>query len=419
MLCGTLAHVTPAPSDRITYIGRTTHRNSGTLFGIRQRDRRMHILCCGKSGTGKSHLLKSLIAQDIRAGGAFALFDPHGDLALSIRELVIANGSAAPIYLDPGDPRSEWRFNPFAHVPPENHALAAAGVVEVFKKLWADDWGPRLEHLLRNVAFTLLETPESTFGDVPTLLNDRSFRQSVARDLENSVVRTFWLEEFDKYSAPFRATVTAPLHNKVGALLTDPTLRRFFTAQGTFLNLREVMDGGRILIVNLDKGRLGENGTNLIGSLLLSHIGLTGLARSGQAERERRDFAVFVDEFYSFTTLSLANMLAEMRKFAVSLVLSQQHLSQVDQAVRDAVFGNVGTIIAFRVGATDGAFLAREFAAAFSAGDLTGLERYNICIRLLIDGQPSRPFSASTLDDVDIALILSETSATIESQEGV
>ena len=376
----------------------------------------MHILCCGKSGTGKSPLLKALIAQDIRARGAFALFDPHGDLALSVRELVPADHSVTCVYLDPGDPRSDWRFNPFAGVAPENRALAAAGVVEVFKKLWADDWGPRLEHLLRNVAFTLLETPSSTFGDVPTLLNDRSYRQSVARDLENSVVRTFWLEEFDKYSPAFRATVTAPLHNKVGALLTDPTLRRFLTEQGTFLNLREVMDDGGILIVNLDKGRLGENGTNLIGSLLLSHIGLTGLARSSQTERDRRDFAVFVDEFYSFTTLSLANMLAEMRKFAVSLVLSQQHLSQVDQAVRDAVFGNVGTIIAFRVGAADGAFLSREFASVFSPGDLTGLERYNVCVRLLIDGQPSKPFSASTLDDVDVALILAQTTAEIGSE---
>ena len=359
------------------------------------------------------------MAQDIRAGGAFALFDPHGDLALSIRELVTADGSAAPIYLDPADPQSEWRFNPFAHVPRDDHALAAAGVVEVFKKLWADDWGPRLEHLLRNVAFTLLETPESTFGDVPTLLNGRSYRQSVARDLENSVVRAFWLEEFDKYSAPFRATVTAPLHNKVGALLTEPDSSPLLHgARNLYQSPRR--HGWRAHFHRKrGQGRLGENGTNLIGSLLLSHIGLTGLARSGQPERERRDFAVFVDEFYSFTTLSLANMLAEMRKFAVSLVLSQQHLSQVDQAVRDAVFGNVGTIIAFRVGASDGAFLTREFAAAFSASDLTGLERYNICIRLLIDGQPSRPFSASTLDDVDIALILSETSPPSEAQQDV
>jgi hypothetical protein len=395
-----------APSDRITYIGRTTHRNSGVLFGITQSDKRMHCLCTGKSGTGKSHLLKSLMAQDVEAGAGFALFDPHGDLACAVSELAEENGPEAPIYLDPADAASPWRFNPFAGVKPENQALAASGVVEVFKKLWADDWGPRLEHLLRNVAFTLLETPESTFGDISALLSDRTYRLSLARDLTNPVVRDYWCEEFDKYSPAFRATVIAPLQNKVGALLTDPVLRRFFTEPGELLDLRAIMDEGRVLIANLDKGRLGESGANLIGSLLVSHIGLAGLSRSSVLERDRVDFAVYLDEFQIFTTLSLANMLAEMRKFRVNLVLSTQSVSAIDHAVRDAVFGNVGTIITFRIGAADASFLSREFASVFSAGDLTGLERYHVCIRLLIDGQPSKPFSAATLDPVDLALML-------------
>jgi hypothetical protein len=365
----------------------------------------MHLLCTGKSGTGKSHLLKSLMVQDVAAGTGFALFDPHGDLAREVRDLAEAEHPSECIYLDPSDVGCRWRFNPFSGVARENYALAASGIVEVFKKLWADDWGPRLEHLLRNVAFTLLEIGGATFGEIPLLLTDRTHRLTIARELTNPAVRDFWCEEFDKYSPAFRATVIAPLQNKIGALLTDPTLRRFFTESGELLDLRTVMDGGHILVANLDKGRLGENGANLIGSLLLSQIGLTGLARSTQRENERQDFAVFVDEFQTFTTLSLANMLAEMRKFRVSLVLSQQHLSQVDTAIRDAVFGNVGTIVSFRVGAVDAGFLSREFASVFSAADLTGLERYQACVRLLIDGEPSRPFSAATLDPTDLTLI--------------
>lgn len=389
--------------DYLTYIGRTNHRNTGQAFGIRQSDRRLHLLMMGKTGTGKSHLLRIIAEQDLASGLGFALFDPHGDLARSLRRIVPDARRADLIYIDPTDSISGWRFNPFADVPPANQPLAAAGIVEVFKKLWIDDWGPRLEHLLRNVAYTLLETPGSTFGSIPDLLVDRSFRLGIARELTNPVVRSFWYDEFDKYTPAFRATVIAPLQNKIGALLTDPVLRRFFTGPGSPIDLPRVMDERKIILVNLDKGRLGEGPATLLGSLLLSHIALAGLARSSQAESERRDFAVLLDEFQLFTTHSLANMLSELRKYRVSLVLATQYLAAVDRPIRDAVFGNVGTMVSFRVGASDAALLAREIGPPLAPSDFTDLPKHSIYVRLLIDGEPSRPFSAVTLAAVDSA----------------
>jgi type IV secretory pathway TraG/TraD family ATPase VirD4 len=386
-----LAHMSLAPD--ITYIGRTNHRNIRRLFGIRQADRRSHALLIGATGTGKSHLLNLIAQQDVAAERGFALFDPHGDLAITVKELVPHDRL---VYVDPADPDCPWRFNPFANVPVAEQPLAANGMVEVFKKIWSDDWGPRLEHLLRNVAFTLLETPDATFADVPTLLTDRSFRLSVTSELSNPVVVAFWSDEFDKLTPAFRSTVISPLQNKIGALLTDPALRRFFSEPGELLDLPRIMDEGKMVLVNLDKGRLGEGPAILLGSLLLSHMALTGLARSGRPERERRDFAILLDEFQLFTTQAIANMLSELRKFRVSLVLGTQFLGALDPAIRDATMGNVGTIISFRVGATDAAWLAKEFGTPLEPGDFTSLPRYHVYAKLLIDGEPSRPFSAET-----------------------
>jgi hypothetical protein len=267
--------------------------------------------------------------------------------------------------------------------------------VDTFKKLWRDDWGPRLEHLLRNVVFALLETEDASFGDVPQLLTNRTHRLELARSLSNGAVRDFWCDEFDKYSPAFRATVIAPLQNKIGALLTDPVLRRFFTESGTRLDLSRIMNEGQILVLNLDKGRLGESSASVVGSLLLSHIALAGLARSAEPEATRRDFGVFVDEFQTFTTQALANMLSELRKYRVSMILATQYLSVLDPQIRDAVLGNVGTLITFRVGAADAGALARELGDPVTVEDLTGLRHYDVFLRLLITGQPSRAFSAS------------------------
>ena len=392
----------PNRDQELTYFGKTNHRNAGIQFGIKQRDRRSHFYVIGKTGTGKSTLIRTMIAQDMAAGRGCALFDPHGDLVSQVRDLVPKSRGVDVIDLNVPDPALPWHFNPFASVPADGRSLAAAGLVEVFKKLWPDDWGPRLEHLLRNVVYTLLETPGTTLGDVPALLSDRSYRKDVVSGLENSMVRSFWIDEFDKYSPAFRAVVVAPLQNKIGALLTDPILRRILTEPGPTLNLRKIMDEGRVLLVNLEKGRIGEGPAALLGSFLLSHIALAGIARSDQAEKSRRDFMVYADEFQTFTTLAFANMLSELRKYRVGMVLANQHLSQLDPDIRDAVMGNVGTLVCFRVGAADAAYLAKELDPVFSATDLISLPQFAVYLKLMIDGEPSRPFSASTISPSEI-----------------
>lgn len=342
-----------------------------------------------------------MFEQDIAAGQGCALFDPHGDLVSEVRELVRSKHREDVIDLDVPNPELRWHFNPFSDVLPGNQALAAASLVEAFKKIWVADWGPRLEHLLRNVVFTLLETPGASLADIPPLLTDKTFRSDLIANLQNTIVREFWTEEFDRYSQPFRAVVTAPLQNKIGALLTDPLLRRILTEEGPSIDLREIMNTSKILLVNLDKGRIGEGPATILGSFLVSHIALAGLSRSAQPEIKRRDFLVYLDEFQTFTTLSLVTMLAELRKRSVSMTFANQFLAQIDPAIRDAVFGNVGTLISFRVGAADASYLSRELAPVFSAEDLISLPRYHVYIRLLIDGEASRPFSATTLASVD------------------
>jgi hypothetical protein len=270
-------------------------------------------------------------------------------------------------------------------------------LVEVFKKIWPDDWGPRLEHLLRNVVYTLLEHPNSSLADIPRLLADRTFRSEVIGSISDTVVRDFWRNEFERYSPGFRSVVIAPLQNKVGSLLTDPILRRILTEPGEHLDLRRIMDGDTFLLVNLDKGRIGEGPAATLGSFLVSHMALAAVSRSDLPERDRKDFAIVLDEFQTFTTHSLATMLVELRKYRVGMVLATQHLSQIDSAIRDSVFGNAGTIITFRVGAADGAFLARELAPTFPVVELLSLPRFHIYLRLLIDGECSKPFSATTL----------------------
>jgi len=389
------------PNNRITYFARTNHRLSNTPFGIRQSDRLSHFYAIGKTGTGKSTVLRTMAAQDLTAGNGMALFDPHGDLVSDVRSLVPEGRLPDLTYLNVPDPALDWHFNPFAGVSRESRALAAAGLVDTFRKIWPDDWGPRLEHLLRNVVFTLLETPGSTLGDIPTLLTDRTYRNSLVDGLENDIVRDFWRDEFDKYSPGFRSVVIAPLQNKIGALLTNPLLRRIFVEPGHTVRLRSLMDRAGILLVNLDKGRIGEGPATIIGSLLLSHLALAGLSRSNQPATDRVPFMIYLDEFQTFTTLTLANMLSELRKYRVGMILANQYLSQLEPEIRDAVFGNVGTLVSFLVGAADAEYLGREFAPKFSAIDLTSLPRYSIYLKLQIDGETSQPFSATTLGSID------------------
>ncbi len=385
----------------VTLLGRTTFRNAHRVFGIRQRDRLSHVYLIGRTGVGKSTLLGSIARQDVDAGRGLALFDPHGDLAEQIAGYAHRVRPADLLYLNVPDPAQPFTFNPLADVAPQRRSLAAANLLDVFKKIWADSWGPRLEHILRNCLLTLLEQPEPSLGDMPRLLHDAAFRKRAVLRVANSQVRHFWLVEWEGYGVRFRAEAAAPLDNKIGAFLTDPVLQRILLTKNTPLDLRRVMDEGHVLVVNLSKGRVGENVAALLGSLLLASLGLAGLGRAEAPEPARRDFFVVLDEFQFFVTQSLAGMLSELRKFHVGLTLAHQFLTQLDPLVRDAVSGNVGSIVAFRVGAEDAEFLEREFAPELSATDLTRLPNHAIYVRLMVDGHVTPPFSAETLIPTD------------------
>jgi hypothetical protein len=301
------------------------------------------------------------------------------------------------IYLNAPDLSQPDGYNPLRHVSEDRIALAASGMIEVFKKMWPEAWGVRMEHILRNVLMALLEQPDATLHDVLRMLSDGKFRKQVAESLRNETVRTFLLQEFDRFSFGYRADGTAPIQNKVGAFLADPLLNRILTAPENDLHIRRIMDQGKVLLVNLAKGRIGEDSSSLLGALLVTTIGLAAYSRAEIPPAERRDFFVYIDEFQSFTTLALANMLSELRKYRVGFTVAHQYLHQLDPDVRHAVLGNVGSVVSFRVGAEDASYLVREFHERFEEIDLLQLPNYRIYLKLMIDGMPSTPFSAATL----------------------
>jgi len=383
--------------NRITYIARTNFRNAEKLFGIKKPDRRAHMYVIGKTGTGKSTLLETLIRQDIENGEGLALLDPHGDLIEKVLRAVPEKRKADLIYFNVPDRANALGFNPLERVAPDKRSLAAAGLLDAFKKIWSDSWGPRLEHILRNAFLALLDQPEATLADVLRLLDDSAFRREVSSRVYNTQVRDFWLREYENYPLRLRAEAIAPIQNKVGAFLTDSLLNRILTQKRSDFDLRRVMDEGKILLVNLAKGKIGGDASALLGALLVTKIGLAGLSRADIPEESRRDFYLYLDEFQNFATLSLANMLSELRKYHAQMILSHQHQAQLDPQVRESILGNIGTIIAFRLGLTDAEMLAGEFYPDFSTRDLINLANYQIYLKLVVDGIVSRPFRANTV----------------------
>lgn len=355
----------------------------------------MYLL--GKTGTGKSTLLETLMLDDLRNGRGFALLDPHGDLVKRVRVLIPAARKSDVIDFDLTHDNQQFGFNPLANVAADKRPLACSGLIQVFKHLWNDSWGPRLEHILRNCLLSLLDYPTADLSDISKLLSDRGFRSRVMTFVENEKVKEFWSNEYEKYPDRFRVEAISPIQNKVGAFLSHPLLRKILTHPVKKLSLRQVMDSHNILLVNLSKGSIGEDTANLLGSLLISRFDLAALSRSDLPENDRRDFTLYLDEFHNFTTQSLIFMLSELRKYRLSLVLAQQYLTQIDPTIRDAILGNVGTIVVFRIGANDAETLAMEFAPEIKISDFTNLPNFHVYLKLMIGGKISRPFSAVTL----------------------
>lgn len=388
--------------DQVSYFARTNSREASRVFGIRQRDRLSHIYIIGKTGAGKTTLLETLIVQDILAGRGCALLDPHGDLVERIAANISNGREDDLVYLNVPDPKLPYGYNPLAPVSAPLRPLISSGLLEVFKKMWDDSWSVRMEHILRNALLALLDQPSAALPDILLMIADRGFRARALRHVRNEQVLKFWRGEFPKYSFRYQADGIAPIQNKVGAFLADPKLHRILTRSDGQLRLRSIMDESKVLLINLAKGKIGEDSAALLGGLLVTSLGLAAFSRAYTDETARRPFHIFADEFQNFTTLSLATMLSELRKFGVGAVLANQYLHQIDPDIRYAVLGNAGTIISFRLGAKDAAFVAREFEPVFDRIDLLNLPNRDIYLKLMIDGTPSKPFSATTLHPDDL-----------------
>lgn len=390
------------PQSEITFFAKTNFRNQERAFGIKTDDRRRHMYVIGKTGMGKTNLLENLAIQDIQKGHGIAFIDPHGDTAEKLVKAIPSNRINDVIYLNPADQEYPIAFNVMEKVGPEHRHLVASGLVGVFKKIWADSWGPRLEYILRNAILALLEYPGSTLLGVTRILVDKSYRDRVVEKVTDPVVRSFWVDEFSKWNDRVLQEVISPIQNKVGQFLSSSLIRNIVGQTVSSFDVRKVMDERKILIINLSKGRIGEDNGALLGAMMITKIQLAAMGRVDIPEESRADFYLYVDEFQNFATESFANILSEARKYHLNLILANQYVTQIDEKVRDAIFGNAGSIISFRVGAMDAEFLEKEFEPVFVANDLVNLPKYQIYLKLMIDGIAGDAFSATTLPPISL-----------------
>ncbi|MDP3837112.1 MAG: type IV secretion system DNA-binding domain-containing protein [bacterium] len=384
-------------SQDIALFAETTFRNQFKKFGIKTDDRRRHMYLIGKTGMGKSTIQENMIVGDIRAGHGLAVVDPHGDLAEKIIQYIPNNRIKDVVYFNPADMDFPIAFNVLEQVEPHLRHLVASGLLGVFQKLWADSWGPRLEYILRNAILAILDFPGSTLLGVVRMLSDKTYRKRVVANIKDPVVKAFWEKEFASYADKFASEAVSPIQNKVGQFLSSSLMRNIIGQVKSAINIREIMDDGKILIMNLSKGRIGEDNSALLGAMMITKIQLAAMSRVDMPEKERKDFYLYIDEFQNFSTDSFANILSEARKYHLNLILAHQYIEQLSEKVKPAVFGNVGTMVSFRVGATDAEELAKEFAPVFTEEDLVNLPKYEMYLKLMIDGVASSPFSAKGL----------------------
>jgi CxxC-x17-CxxC domain-containing protein len=391
-------------NDDITIFAETNFRNKRTRFGIKPDDRRRHMYIIGKTGMGKTVLLENMAIQDIQTGKGVAIVDPHGEFAEKMLDFVPSGRVNDVIYLNPADIDHPISFNVMEKVAPELRHLVASGLMGVFKKIWYDMWSARMEYITYNTILALFEYPGTTLLSVNRMLADKDYRQKIVEKITDPTVKAFWINEFAKYPDRFREESVAAIQNKVGQFISTPLIRNIVGQVKSSFDMRQIMDEGKILIVNLAKGKIGEDASNLLGALIITKLQLAAMSRVDVPEEVRRDFYLYVDEFQNFATEAFATILSEARKYRLSLILTHQYIAQLDSMtdkgkstkVRDAVFGNVGTLVTFRVGAADAEFLEKEFVPEFTIDDLVNLDKYNIYLKLMIDGAASRAFSATT-----------------------
>lgn len=385
----------------IVYFGRVNFRGSNKLFGIKRGDRRQHMYIIGKTGTGKSTLLHNLIIQDIARGEGLCVIDPHGELVESLLNKIPEERVGDVIYFNPADTEHPIGFNVLELPDPKYKHLVASGLMSVFTKIWANVWSARMEYILNNAILALLDTPNSTLIGINRILTDKDYRQKIVSNIKDPVVRAFWVNEYEEWQDKFRNEAIAPIQNKVGQFLSTDLIRNIVCQSKSTINIFDIMNQGKILLINVSKGKIGEDNSALLGAMFITKIQMAAMERVRIPEEERLDFYLYVDEFQNFATESFAGILSEARKYRLNLILAHQYVGQLTSGtstqIRDSIFGNVGTIIIFRVGAKDAEFLEKEFAPEFSVEDMVSLPNYNIYIKMVVDGVAYRPFSATIL----------------------
>lgn len=385
----------------ITFIGKCNFRGNDRVFGIKKRDRRQHMYVVGKTGVGKSVLLKNMALQDIHAGRGIGIVDPHGEFVEEVLEQIPKERINDVIYFNPVDSDYPIGFN-ILEVPDAKYKhLVVSDLLGIFTKIWANVWSARMEYILQNCILALIDTPGSTLLGIPRILVEKEYRDKIIANVKDPVVRSFWMQEYETWRDQFRNEAIVPIQNKVGQFLNTGFVRNIVGQPTSSINISDIMNSGKILLVNVAKGRIGEDNAALLGAMLITKIQLAAMERVRIAENERLDFYLYVDEFQNFSTDSFAAILSEARKYRLNLFIAHQYVGQlvtdVSTKVRDAVFGNVGTMISFRVGATDAEFLEKEFTPEFLMADLINLPNYHIYLKLMVDGVTSRPFSAVTI----------------------
>ncbi len=388
----------------ITVFAKTSFRNREVAFGIRRDDRRRHMYVIGKTGMGKTTLIENMVIQDILNGEGVAFADPHGDSVEKVLNYIPSNRINDVIYFNPADTDFPIAFNPLEAVDPKYKHLVASGLMGVFTKIWAGVWSPRMEYILNNTILALLDSPGNTMLGIARMLVNKTYRKKIVDNIKDPVVRSFWVDEFANYNDKFRTEAIAPIQNKVGQFLSSAIIRNIVGQTKSTIDLRQIMDERKIFLLNLSKGRIGEDSSALLGAMIITKLQLAAMSRVDVPEEERKDFYLYVDEFQNFATESFASILSEARKYRLNLIVAHQYINQLSNdkntVVRDAIFGNVGTLIVFRVGADDAEFLEKEFEPTYTLNDLLNLTKFNIYLKLMINGVASTPFSALTLPPI-------------------
>lgn len=382
---------------RINFFARTEFRNGTATFGIKKDDRRKHIYIVGKTGTGKSTMIANMAINDMRNGEGVAVVDPHGDLCDILLDYIPSNRINDVAYLDPSDAEHPFCLNPLEVKNEAFRELVASGIVSIFYKLYSYSWGPRLEYILRNTILTLLHVPQSTLLQVPELLTNELYRAGVVGKLSDQVLKNYWQNEFNKMTPQLRSEAISPILNKVGQFLSSQTIRNIVGSPTSTVDLETMMNDGKIVLVNLSQGKLGEDNSALLGAMIITKIQLAAMNRVYLAEGDRRDFYLYVDEFQNFATNSFIKILSEARKYRLCLSLANQYVGQIEEDVQKAIFGNAGSIVSFGVGAADARTLSREFGEKYEEAELVSLGNYQIILKLAIDNHTSQPFSGVTL----------------------